>query len=283
MINRAYDKIIILCYPSGAGGNFLINCLSLTDQCVLRDSLLAEKQLTTGFTVNEKIKYLHDQLSISKQTGRWNDFGLGCENLFGIENILYLNEYPELIQKKINYIIRQLIEQQKYLFIVAHTTQYLDAYFKFWTNARVIFLTDYHDFVNRRYSDKKSNTAMLTNYWNKVRGADWPDNPPTTSEEFTSLPESIQQELVVDFHNEIFRWFDYRNMREELHNRAVDEYIKKLDNRAFDWNVSKNFSGKQQEFINTLHQCANWARIDIVATQQELVKYYNSWLDVIVN
>jgi hypothetical protein len=132
---RNYDKIVIVCYPHGAGGNFLINCLSLTDQCVLRDSNLAEQQLASGFDVKEKLKYLNDNLEFSKKTKQWNDLNLGCGRLFGIENLLYLTEYPEIIETQFNYIIPQLIKQNKYLFIVAHSIQDIEAYQKFWTNA----------------------------------------------------------------------------------------------------------------------------------------------------
>jgi hypothetical protein len=111
---------------------------------VLRDAILAEQQLSVGIDVEKKLIYLQSQLATSKRTGLWNDLALGCANLFGIPGLAYLEKYPEIIQKQFNYVIPQLIKQQKYLFIIAHSTQYLDAYCKFWTNARVIFMTEYH-------------------------------------------------------------------------------------------------------------------------------------------
>jgi hypothetical protein len=99
MIDRNYNKIILLCYPGGAGGNFLMNCLSLNDQCVFRDSNLAEKQLRSNFNVQDKISYLFTELEKSLIHKNWNDLGLGCHQLFGIPNVLYLKEYPEIIQK----------------------------------------------------------------------------------------------------------------------------------------------------------------------------------------
>jgi len=281
MINREYDKIIILCYPEGAGGNFLINCLSLSDQCVLRDAKLAEQQLIVGTSAKEKLDYFQTQIDISKRTNRWNDLGLGCDNLFGVESLSYLESYPEIIEKKFNYVIPQLINQQKYLFIVAHSTQYFNACYEFWPNARAIFLTDYHDFVQQRNYLGAENKTKLTDYWNTVKGPDWPIAPPTTNKEFMLLPHAIQKELIDNFHGEIFRWVDSSVLQEELHNRAVDQLIEHMGENAFVWNVDHAFNGDQQAFIKALEQCADWAGIQISATEEDILRYYRNWLEVI--
>jgi hypothetical protein len=281
MIDREYNKVIVLCYPQGAGGNFLINCLSLSDQCVLRDAILAEQQLSVGIDVEKKLIYLQSQLATSKRTGLWNDLALGCANLFGIPGLAYLEKYPEIIQKQFNYVIPQLIKQQKYLFIIAHSTQYLDAYCKFWTNARVIFMTEYHEFVQRRYMRKKNPSPMLLDYWNTVKGPNWPVYPPMTNKEFLLLPKLVQTELVDNFHSEIFKWIDIDNEQQELYNCTVNNYIKQMGNCAFEWNVSTNFSGNQERFLETLDRCSTWAGINIEAADNDITEYYKNWLDAI--
>lgn len=164
MIDRNYDRITIVCYPAGAGGNFLINCLSLTDNCVLRNAQLADQQLAGKMSVTDKLEYLQAQLKHSKQQQIWNDLGLGCENLFGMPSHGYFDRYPEAIQQRFNAIVPKLIEQQKHLFIVAHTAQYLKAYCKFWTNAKIIVMTDYCDFLQaRRFPKFKS--QMSIKHW----------------------------------------------------------------------------------------------------------------------
>lgn len=286
MINRQYDKIVVVCYPHGAGGNFLINCLSLTDQCVLRHVNLAEDQLINGNSSINKLTYLHDQLEISQKNKKWNDLSLGCLHLFGIKNSLYLLEYPEIIEKKFNRVIHQLIEQEKYLFIVAHTTQYLDAYLKFWSNARVIFLTEYSNFTEKRGyygSSSKKDKLELTKYWNIIRGPDWPATPPSSDSEFLKLPVDIQTELTNNFQGEIFRWFDYSADREKIHNQIVSTRIDQLGSRGYTWNVATNFSGNEQIFIEELRHCAKWLNMDITTDYSGLVKYYKTWLNVIFN
>lgn len=281
MINQEYNKIIILCYPAGAGGNFLINCLSLTDQCVLRDAKLAEQQLSTGFSVQEKLNYFRNQLKLSLINQRWQDLNLGCSNLFGIDNEMYFFQYPEIIQKKFNYVIEQLINQEKYLFIVAHSTQFLDAYLKFWSQARVIFLTDYRDFVYQRGYGTKVDIKRLTAYWSTVRGDTWPSTPPLTYKQFLQLPDAIQHELEIDFHGEIFKWITPSPTVEELHDCAIIQQLDKLGTRAYTWSVEANFTGNEQNFITNFNKCAQWVGVTVDVSDSELNAYYRHWQDVI--
>ena len=281
MIDRHYDKVIIFCYPAQAGGNFLINCLSLNDQCVLRNSKLAERQLQSGFTPADKIDYFTTQLNTALAAKKWNDLGLGCSNLFGVDNSIYLNEYPEIIQKKFNYIIPQLIRNSKYLFIAPHTTQYLNAYCNFWTNARTIFLTDYHKFVNNRVKKLPTTNSQLIQYWNNVKGPDWPQDPPTSYFEFLQLTDTIQDELTKNFHGEIFRWVDSPPYKQDLHDLTVGQYLQSMGNQCFDWNVANTYSGNESDFFLDLQKCAAWAGLTIDVPESMVIDYYRSWLGVI--
>jgi hypothetical protein len=281
MIDRGYNKIIILCYPRGSGGNFLINCLSLTDQCVFRDSLLAEKQLTSGFVTADKLNYLHTQLNTSVINKKWNDLGLGCANLFGVPNEFYLTEYPEIIQKQFNYVINDLIKSEKYLFLVAHSIQQLDAYFKFWSNAKVIFLTDYREFIKQRGYSKKVAIPALRRYWNIIRTESWQAEPPSTIDEFHQLPKLIQDELIEQHRGEIFKWIETPPTKHELHDREVNRYIERLGKVAHTWSVAKTFSGDDRVFFNELSQCAKWADISLQVSETDILGYYKNWLHTI--
>ena len=276
---KNYNKIVIVCYPAGAGGNFLINCLSLTSQCVLRDSILAEQQLTLGFDISKKLKYFNDKLEIVKKTNQWNDLDLGCSNLFGFNNLMYLTEYPEVFEKQFNYVIPQLINQDKYLFIVAHTMQMLEAMQKFWTNAQVIFFTEYRNFIQQRGHDRSTSKLKknIYHYWNIVKGTDWPALPPLTMADFLNLPNTIQCELTENFHSEIFRYFDSTNLKDELFDRDVNKHQQLLKNRAFIWNVADTYSGDSSKFLPELYRCANWLDLKIMADTRDIIDYYNAW------
>jgi hypothetical protein len=280
---KNYNKIIIVCYPAGAGGNFLINCLSLTSQCVLRDAVLAEQQLTSGFDTIKKLKYFNDKLEIAKKNNQWNDLDLGCSNLFGFDNLMYLTEYPEVFEKKFNFVISQLIKQDKYLFIVAHTMQMLEAYQKFWTNAQVIFFTEYRNFIQQRgYNQSTLNLEKnIYQYWSTVKGQDWPAMPPLTRSDFLKLPSTIQCDLKEIFHSEIFRYFDPTDLKDKLFDRDVNKHQNLLKNRAFIWNVAETYSGDASKFLTELYRCASWLNLKITADTQDIINYYNTWQETL--
>jgi hypothetical protein len=282
---REYDKVVIVCFPTNAGGNFLINCLSLTDQCVLRNSLLCIKQLTHGMTVNDKIKYLLSQLELAA-TNEWNDLNLGCASLFGIESQLYFTEYPEIIEKKFFPCVTDLINLGKYLFIVAHSIQTVEAIQKFWTNSRVVFFTEYQQFLDNRQHihlrPRKIKNYALIEYWQLIKGETWPNMPPRNEYEFLKLPGAIQQECTDIFKGEIFRMFDYKELRTELFNKDVNQYQQLLTNsRAFTWNVNETYHGDTTKLLTQVHLCAEWLKITISASDNDIVRYYNQWLETL--
>jgi hypothetical protein len=254
----------------------------LTDQCVLRDAVLAKTQLVSGFDVVKKLSYLSTKLEQAKQHKRWNDLELGCYNLFGVDNLNYLLEYPEVLEKKFNYIIPQLIDQKKYLFIVAHTMQILEALQKFWTNARVIFFVEYDQFIQQRgYKNSTVDLKKIHQYWATVKGIDWPEQPPLSQSDFLKLPTSVQQELTENFNGEIFRWFDYSDLANELTQRDVYKCHNLLKNKSFIWNVAETFNGDVDKCLLDLHRCADWLGLIIAADNDNIVDYYNIWLETI--
>lgn len=283
MVDRNYSNVIILCYPPGAGGNFLINCLSLNDRCVLRDAMLAKHQLDNGMTPIEKLKYFQKQISTSIANNKWNDLNLGCLNFFGVNNLIYFLEDPNIVQQKLNYITTQSIQLKKYLFLVAHTTQHVEAYCKFWTNAKIIFLTDYHDFVRRRgyirNHELRNFWDMVRDAWNTAKDSSWSFTPPTSKEEFLNLPLQIQNTLVDNFPNNIFKHGPVLPAKQEMYDQTVKSYIEQLN--GYDWNVKKNFSGDKNIFLTELHKCADWAGLSIDADDSLITEYYEAWLSAI--
>jgi hypothetical protein len=178
-------------------------------------------------------------------------------------------------------VIKNLIAHEKYLFLVAHSTQCFDATLKFWPNARVIFFTDYHAFIKQRGYDEKISLAALTNYWNTVRSDSWNLNPPITLDEFLQLPKTIRTELMENYQGEIFRWIETPPTKQELHDRTIAEHINRLKKSAYIWNVAKTFTGNESVFLTELARCAEWAGVTVDAPVTDIIKYYNNWLHTI--
>jgi hypothetical protein len=277
-----YKKIILVCYPSNAGGNFLINCLSLNDQSVFRDSILAQRQLAGEFDYKQKIQYLHQRLDDVKHTGVWDDLQLGCQQLFGVDNNAYLQLYHEVLKFKFNTVIQDIMDQDLYLYLVCHDFTMLRACLQFWPNARTIMFVNFLDFVKQRKNN--SNTKDSENrhrYWNTVRDRSWPIEPPATQEEFDQLDSAIRQELAQDLKFEISRWFDRSELTNKLyHNNAV-AFGQEFKETCYMWNTTEAYSNSA-EFLKHFELCRAW--VDVPAPKdQDLVDYFENWAQIISN
>ena len=164
-----YKKITIVCYPYGAGGNFLINCLTLSDDAVFRSSALAQQQLNGQFSYNDKLNYLLEKLATAKNSTVWNDLELGCEDFYGVENETYSVQYHEVIAHRMNRVVYNTIDHDKHMFLVAHTKFQLRAYQNFWPNASLILFTDFAEFLNKR---PQLNRTPVDDLFLQLHGAD---------------------------------------------------------------------------------------------------------------
>ena len=120
---------IIVCYPGGAGGKFLINSIGLSNSAVFQDVDLANQQLAGNLTSQDKFNYLVNELD--KVTTHWNDLNLGCGYITGIN--------PQLF-----------IEKNLYLFLVAHNSQIMGQRLGQWPNAKIIVFKNSTEFILTR-------------------------------------------------------------------------------------------------------------------------------------
>jgi hypothetical protein len=266
-----YDKIVIVCYPPGAGGKFLINNLGLNDQAVFQDFTLVQKQMERKFTYQNKIDYLFDQLQQSSKNLKWNDLNLGCEQLFGINPKEYQIDYPEQLTNRFPPEIKKAISKKLCLFLVAHDTLILRSILNFWSNARVIGFSNYSDFINQRWPNGKSSNERL-NYWNTVRGDNWPIQPPTIRAEFLELPDAVRHELIDFFNNdEIATWF-FENELIQIQNE--------LGNRFFQVDTDIIYKDAYK-FLENLKKCLQWLELPMPLNENDNFRYFQVWKETI--
>jgi hypothetical protein len=60
-----------------------------------------------------------------------------------------------------------------------------------------------HIFSSQWHKDQIKLSQL--SYWDNVRDQSWPDDPPSTMEEFEKLPENIKTELLTDFNGEMIK------------------------------------------------------------------------------
>lgn len=254
----------------------MINCLSLSDQAVFRDAILIQKQTAGEFGYQQKIAYLHDKLDLAQRTGVWNDLGLGCEHVFGINNRQYLFEYPEVLKYRFSTVVQHVIDRGLNLGLVSHGFQFLNAQLKFWPQARVVIFVNWKNFVKQRNGKLNSkDLAMLTHYWNTVRGESWPDHPPVNQQEFDNLDPHIQRELAGDFDNEISRWFDRSDLIAELYHRDVTDFCEQHRHRCYIWDTDQAYASSAN-FLAHYEPCRVWMGLPETNTK-DLVDYFEHW------
>ena len=145
-MNFETANIVIVTYPAGAGGKFLLNCLGLSENFLLQDINLAIQQIQGLLTTEKKFNLLQQRLR--KITTTWNDLDLGCRELFGVDNIRY--HRPVIKAQDIdsfNPELKTVIDSNCYFGSVNHSAYTLKKQLDVWNNATVIRLINTNDFV----------------------------------------------------------------------------------------------------------------------------------------
>lgn len=270
-----FDKISIVCYPAGTGGNFLINCLSLSNDCVFLDAGLARLQLEGKFTVADKINYLKTKLQESRTNGVWNDLSLGNQNYFGVDRLEWLTSFPEILYSKLDPIVKHTINNNKNFFFILHEIVNLDRIKEFWPNSKIILFDNYRNFLQKRYKTKSTPSSKLVDYWNIVRDSSWPMNPPQNKKEFESLPKHCQDELIDVFSFEISRWFDHSVEFDLLWSDAISEAKEKYNQDVAVWDVDQSYKDSQALVSNLdfLFDC-----LDLPVVDSSIIEdYFYDW------
>lgn len=281
MINH-YERVVIFCYPNGAGGKFLNNCLALNDQFVFSNHMLASQQLQGTFTVKNKVAYLDTKLNESRSQKTWNDLKLGCVQLTGLREDDYLKNYPEILSLRLNHTLQKIINANLWFGIVAHTTFGLEATLRFWPNAKVILFTNSENFLTARGQfDQNKDQWFIPrlNYWNVIKGADWPEVAPSNTEQFNLLDDFIKQELTDIHQGEIFQYFDHRKLMYDLFQQHSERLVAQLGNRVYCWDTDKSYQNLEN-FLMEFNKCRNWLRVPHPGNDT-LTSYFCTWKYVI--
>jgi len=113
--NYNTDKLVIVAYPTGAGGKFLVNCLGVSEVACLQDWELY------NLTPKQKKQLILDRLA-STPKGTWQDLDLGCFKMF--ENNLDGMTVKEI--HSIDWEFQKIVDisnGSKYYFQVTHNAQ----------------------------------------------------------------------------------------------------------------------------------------------------------------
>jgi len=113
--NYNTDKLVIVAFPMGAGGKFLINSLGVSNRACLQDWELYNLSST------EKKQLIFDRLDATP-AGTWNDLDLGCFKQFEYNIDGLTAEAIHEIEFEFNQVV-DISYGDKYFFQTTHTEE----------------------------------------------------------------------------------------------------------------------------------------------------------------
>ena len=246
-INFDTPNVVLVVYPWGAGGKFLINSLGVAGNACLQNIILTQRQLRGCVTSDNKKQFIRDVLA--GVTDRWNDLNMGSTTMLGVDEGLYVAKDPATAQYWPWYDgVSELTHSNQKFFIDVHDAVHLAGLLKVWRNAQIVVFENCEKFLQRRRVNYFRQELQM--YWDDVRGIDWPSIAPETWDEFCSLPAYIQNELSTTFNLEIFRFIQHpiaaqqmaKSQRQQL-NAVLSAYKNApiwLDGDMYlDWSLTK--------------------------------------------
>lgn len=153
------DKCILVYYPPGASGKFLINCLCLNEEFVPLIQVenhyddLSSEQKQQEFLFSLLVNHTAEEGSFV-----WSDFNTS-DNIFYQVNSIKTNTsaYQTLQELSRSVSLRYAIHNNKYFFKNAHNEMEM-AFFKYvvWKNATLMKFTNIKEWVDKRNDNTNS-------------------------------------------------------------------------------------------------------------------------------
>ena len=153
-MNNSFDKIFeselatLLQYPTGAGGKFIINCLSFHPRFHPQTPCFLEE-------VDERIEYITRELN-DYDGYNWNDLNMGCMQFFNVESLDPYVEGTEVTAHRADIkrcsfaTLLPCIAKNLHFFKTTHTPQQAEFYQRVWPNAKRIVMINCEAFIAAR-------------------------------------------------------------------------------------------------------------------------------------
>lgn len=142
MLNRQCKNSVLVYFPAGAGGKFLMNSLALSNKAVLQSAKLAELDLNNQLTIEDKFNELMTRIQKTNSM-IWSDLFLGDSMLFGVENKNFNS--PSLAK-----VIEPLSNSNRLFFSAAHNRMHANRVKEFFPNSTIIQFVNNEEFLKHR-------------------------------------------------------------------------------------------------------------------------------------
>jgi len=287
------DNAIILYYPPGAGGKFLISCLCLADNVAFPDVEIAYDQLHHGLSQTQKYDILSNAITAAQD--KWNDFLL-MPSYFAFGAGKHQNNYNfgvlkfliDNIDQEFNIteflvpdaIIDKIKKQKMYFLTFTHSIFQFYFFSQYWKDSFFInfknsinFSEKYRKKYIQQYIDKNDNYNLfryvngIRRKYNYIAGVDWPSFNIVLNKELDEYSTVVNE--IKTHYPEIFK--DLNQMH-----YLIDFYKNlKSKNNVIDFNTDVFFD--KQKTINSIEQL--YKKLNLTNYNQNLISsLYDQWI-----
>ena len=164
MSDKFQNQAILVYYPCGAGGKFIINSLGLSRHCVPHDPELAIWDLPQ--TVFDQLYYQTklDQVLNTvppiHDLDNWQKYELGVYDK-------WLNPVDFSAKSRLN----NIINADRYFCLIGHSPEDLQKYLNRYPNINIVKLTNYCQWLKRssfKILELKNDVENKVDYWNYI-------------------------------------------------------------------------------------------------------------------
>lgn len=262
MINslaRQSDRLIVVSFPSFAGGKFLMNCLSLSRHCVPQSTQCAWHLIDHPADYDYRLQAVCSTLPPVSDMHEWRaKWEFGDTEFYQGSVSKHLTAWHHNQPTPVDGLLKKLIDADLCFFMTSHggwsgTKPMLEV----WPNARIVLLTNCFQFwslaIRLKQPQPNGQRYQFGDYagnecqekYNILRGSDWPD---------WNLFES---------HN-----YDIDNVAKHVTiNHRVRQEIKSYygwhenANNLFNFDVDNNYFDKPN-FLKTMERLYDWMGFD---------------------
>jgi hypothetical protein len=264
VINFKTENIIIVAFPTGAGGKFLINCLGLSNGSVMQDAELISRQLNQSLISNDKFNILQQRIFSIRR--RWNDLDFGY-----LYTGTVIEDYRDYYKNndfsifKFNPDLEQVINTDKLFFYEAHDVSDINILLKVWPNAKIILFKNCLNFILDRQARSDAREAWQGIISNAESPEKWPEHAPLTYNELDQCSDYVKNQLTTTFKNA------------KYHERLVDDIEKyKSSNETYYWDTDLYFSTEKTTMaVKELYDCLGL--IDF--NPEHIAEYHKLWIN----
>jgi len=248
----------------------------------LQDKDLAESDLNGNLSSIDKFSILKQRLA--KVKNKWTDLDLGCIQLFGISNNVIRNYGSEIVRNmEFNPIISKLSYGTRKFFIATHSPIEHKKYCKLWINTKTIAFSNQETLINfRGFKESLSEfQGPVWEHWDKIRGSDWPLDPPKNLKHFFEIDKKVIEEIQTDYYS-FYRNLENEGRKKRNKNTEQEEfnnYINQVND--FVWNCDWYLDTKTTvNHCKEVYKVLNLPDFDLVKPM--IGEYHKLWIKTLI-